>query len=238
MEIDLLHIILIVIVLVCGGFVFTLFKRIRKQEAQLRQFNRSLDAIDMDRLDARLNSHLFKNILNSIQSHAYQTYYTVDKLSSVLDYVLYDAEKKFVSPYEEMNFAKDYIDINKIKLSPLFDLKTKIIFQETEPYLHSKILAPLVCIDLIENAFKHADIQSEDAFISIMIELKNNIFSIAVSNKISPKPALYKSHGGIGSASFESKLKKIYGNRYFLERSAQQGIFNAYLKINLDHEQD
>ncbi len=235
---DFLHIILIVIIVVCAVAIYNLLRKLHKKEVQLRQFNRSLDTLDVDRLEAKLNSHLFKNILNSIQSHAYQTYYTIDKLSGVLDYVLYDAEKKFVTPYEEMSFAKDYIDINKIKLSPLFELKTKIIYQDTEPYLHSKILIPLVCIDLIENAFKHADIQSEDAFISITIELKNNFFSISVSNKISPKPPLYKSHGGIGSAGFESKLKKIYGDRYSLERNSQQGVFNAYLKINLEHEQN
>lgn len=230
---DIFHILLAVALLISMICIYVLKNRAGKKKTQLTQPERSWDYTDNDRLDAKLNSHLFKNILNSIQSHAYQTYYTIDKLSGVLDYVLYDAEKKFVSPFEEIEFVRNYIDINKIKLSPLFELKTKISYQDTEPYLHAKVLTPLVCIDLIENAFKHADIQSEDAFITILIELNNDQFLVSVSNKISEKPPLYKSHGGIGSAGFESKLKNIYGERFDIDRYTQDGVFYALLKIKL-----
>ncbi|WP_449398940.1 histidine kinase [Chryseobacterium wanjuense] len=67
-----------------------------------------------------MNPHLFKNILNSVQSHAYQTYMSLDKLANVLDYILYESNNKFVSPKEELNFALSLIEINKIKVNPLF----------------------------------------------------------------------------------------------------------------------
>ncbi|WP_264432732.1 histidine kinase [Flavobacterium agricola] len=196
-------------------------------------FQQSQHNNELTFVENKLNPHLFKNILNSIQSHAYQSYYTIDKLANVLDYVLYETNNQFVTPYHEMEFAKNFIEINKIKLSPLFDLKSKFKFDENDALLHQKVLAPLICIDLIENAFKHADIQSEHSFISIQMELSHGFFILTVSNKISQKPPLLKPHSGIGGQSLETRLQHLYFNKFKLERVVQDEIFNAYLKIDL-----
>jgi len=98
----------------------------RLLESKYQDMEGRYNQIELENLDSRLNPHLFKNILNSIQSHAYQTYFALDKLSNVLDYILYDSRKKFVTPKQEVEFALNLIEINKIKLSPLFELKVKL----------------------------------------------------------------------------------------------------------------
>jgi len=189
--------------------------------------------LQLQTLEARLNPHLFKNILNSIQSHAYQTYFAMDKLSNVLDYILYESQNRFVSPKEEIEFALNLIEINKIKLSPLFSINVKKKIDEMDALYEQKILAPLISIDLIENAFKHADLQSTDAFISIIIEFKDGMFSITVTNKISPKSAFLKDHSGIGAATLEQRLKILYKSCFELKRYTEEDIYVAQLKINL-----
>ncbi|MFP5438725.1 MAG: sensor histidine kinase [Bacteroidia bacterium] len=191
------------------------------------------NTLHLQTLESRLNPHLFKNILNSIQSHAYQTYFAMDKLSNVLDYILYESQNRFVSPREEIDFALNLIEINKIKLSPLFSISVKKKIDEMDELYEDKILAPLISIDLIENAFKHADLQSPDAFISIMIEFKDNTFSLTVQNKISPKSAFLKEHSGIGANTLEQRLKILYNNCYKLDRYTEEDIYVAQLKINL-----
>lgn len=195
---------------------------------------RKYEKIELENIDMRLNPHLFKNILNSIQSHAYQSYYTIEKLSNVLDYVLYKTPKQLVTLRDEINFIKNLIEINKIKLSPLFDLRVKISIDERDVFLERKVIAPLVTVDLIENAFKHADIQSEDAFISIAIRLKDGFFTLAVSNKISTKSPLKKQRGGIGVNSLEKRLKHLYQDRYKLNRVVDDHIYAVSLKIKLE----
>lgn len=192
-----------------------------------------LNSFELRNIDSRLNPHLFKNILNSIQSHAFQTYYAIDKLSNVLDYFLYESRKNYVSPKDEIEFAKNLIEINKIKLSPLFELNLKFKIDETDPVYTRDVLAPLISIDLIENAFKHADLQSGDAFISIVIELKNSVFSLIVSNKISNQEFLKKSNSGIGTQTLESRLNIFYKDRYKLERKVENTVYIAQLKLNL-----
>lgn len=202
-------------------------------ESRVQQIESQFNSLQLETLEARLNPHLFKNILNSIQSHAYQTYFALDKLGNVLDYILYESRKKFVTPEEEIAFAQSLIEINKIKISPLFELKVKVRVDEKAPLYKQQILAPLISIDLIENAFKHADIQSPNAFISIVFECNDGHFQLTVSNKISPKKLLEKEKSGIGFKTLEQRLRIIYHNHYVLEKFIEEDVHIAYLKINL-----
>lgn len=208
--------------------------KVRRQlESRFVEMENRVNTLQLQTLEARLNPHLFKNILNSIQSHAYQTYFAMDKLSNVLDYILYESQNRFVSPGEEIDFALNLIEINKIKLSPLFSINIKKKTDELDALYHEKIMAPLISIDLIENAFKHADLQSSDAFITVVIEFKDGTFTLTVSNKISDKAAFHKEHGGIGAVTLEQRLRIIYGNAFRLERYTEENIYIAKLKIDL-----
>ncbi len=202
-------------------------------EQKFRQLETKVNHLQLETLESRLNPHLFKNVLNSIQSHAYQTYFTLDKLANVLDYILYESRNKLVTPKEEVEFALNLIEINKIKVSPLFELKVKTKIHDNEPLYEQPILAPLISIDLIENAFKHADTQSADAFISVIFEFKNNHFYLTVSNKMSKRPSLRKEKSGIGTETLEKRLRIIYKNHFRLERFTEEDVYIAHLKIDL-----
>jgi len=204
-------------------FLDTKFKEI---ESEFNQFQ-------FENIESRLNPHLLKNILNSVQSHAYQTYFALDKLSNVLDYMLYDSRKKFVTPKQEVEFALNLIEINKIKLSPLFELKVKLKINENEPLYHQNLLAPFISTDLIENAFKHADLQSSGAFISVIFEFNDNTFSLTVANKISAKPSMRKENSGFGTEALEQRLKIIYNDHFKFDRFTEDNVYIAHLKIDL-----
>ena len=205
----------------------------RNLESKYKEMETKFDELQLENLDSRLNPHLFKNILNSVQSHAYQTYFALDKLSNVLDYILYDSRKKFVTPKQEVEFALNLIEINKIKLSPLFELKIKLKVNENEPLYHQHLLAPFISTDLIENAFKHADLQSPGAFISIVFEFNNNTFGLTVANKISAKQPIRKEKGGFGTEALEKRLKIIYSDHFKFDRFTEDNVYIAHLKIDL-----
>lgn len=213
------------------------FKATKKKHQEMEQkfssLENKLNNLHLDTLEARINPHLFKNILNSIQSHAYQTYFAMDKLANVLDYILYESRKKYVTPKEEVEFALHLIEINKIKVSPLFDLKIRTKINEDEDLYNQELLAPLITIDLIENAFKHADLQKEDAFIDVVFEFKDNKFSLTVSNRISSKLIMKKEKSGIGSPTMEQRLNIIYKDNFILKRYIEEDVYIAHLKIDL-----
>jgi len=232
----LLFVILSLFMIIIAWLMVRLYRaeRVKKElETRFIELETKTNTLQLQTLEAKLNPHLFKNILNSMQSHAYQTYYAMDKLSNVLDFILYESQNRFVSPKEEIDFALNLIEINKIKISPLFSFSIKKKIDEQDALYEEKVLAPLISIDLIENAFKHADLQSPDAFIAIIMEFRDSVLSLTVSNKISHKSAFLKEHSGIGTATLEQRLKIIYSSCFKLERYVEDDIYTAKLKINL-----
>ncbi len=218
-------------------YLFVENRKIKRKNARLSGTNKMiqqrLNEVQLEQIGTKLNPHLFKNILNSVQSHAYHTYMSLDKLANVLDYILYESNNKFVSPKEELNFALSLIEINKIKINPLFDFRIKSRINKSDEMYEEKVFAPLLSVDLIENAFKHTDFLAEDSFIAIHLELEDRIFTMKVSNKASLKNVLEKENSGFGSQSLDQRLKMIYSDFYTLQKTSKNGIFTAELTINL-----
>ena len=146
-----LTVILLLLVVLCY-LVYQLIqsgKAREKAEEKFRFLEMKVNNLQLETLESKLNPHLFKNILNSIQSHAYQTYFALDKLAIVPDYILYESQKKFVSPKEKIEFALNLIEINKIKVSPIFALKMKTKISAGEMLYEQRLLAPLISKDLM-----------------------------------------------------------------------------------------
>jgi len=239
MDIRSVSVCLIIILVITGLVIFILFSYVGKLKTRLGEQSETIKKLQeqqrdkLELVESSLNPHLFKNILNSIQSHAYQTYFALDKLANVLDYILYDSRKGFVTPKEEVTFLQNLIEINKIKVSPLFDLQVKTKLSDHDEFYLQALMAPLITIDLIENAFKHADIQSSESFIKIVIELQDGTFSLTVVNKVSEKPPLPKQKSGIGTKTLDQRLQLIYGAHASIERVQKDDQYIAQLKIRL-----
>ena len=202
--------------------------------SEVKSLKKKLGAVQLDYVETKLNPHLFKNILNSVQSHAYQTYISLNKLSGVLDYVLYESSQRFVTPQQEIGFTMNLIEINKIKINPLFDFRVKSTIDENDPIFETKVLAPLITVDLIENAFKHTDFLVDNSFILIFISFQKGVLEVKVQNTTSEKEPLEKDHGGFGAQSLDQRLKMIYKNKFSLRKNLQNQIYTAHLKINLN----
>lgn len=212
-------------------------RELTKQHADLSERNQELNAMmhssELKALRYKLNPHLFKNALNSIQSHAYQTYYSMDKLSGVLDYILYDSDQPLVSLQEEMDFAANFIEINRLKLSPLFDLRVRNAIEKSSADWSDLKIMPLVTVDLIENAFKHTDFQKTESFISISFQLEKGWFQLEVSNRVSEKPPLRKKNSGLGLKNLEERLNIAYPDRHKLLVVSEGSVFRTQLKLQL-----
>ncbi len=234
---------LLLILLLLGALISWLMiknRNLRREitalETDKKKLQNRLNNVRLDYIETKLSPHLFKNILNSVQSHAYQTYNSLDKLSGVLDYILYESSEKFVTPKSEFDFTVNLIEINKIKMNPLFNFRIKSqIDQEDETY-NEKVLAPLITVDFVENAFKHTDFLADDSFIYVFMALKNKILEVKVENRISQKSPLAKKNSGFGGESLEQRLKMLYKKNFEIRKEINDNIHTAYLKINLNEK--
>jgi LytS/YehU family sensor histidine kinase len=224
---------------ICGLIIYKSYYHKRKLvqlneilQKENKEFLNRIHSLELENSKFRLNPHLFKNTLNSIQSYAFRTYQVLEKLGGVLDYILYDSNVSYISIKEELEFAQNFIELNKIKLSPIFDIRVRMIVNEANPFYNEALIAPLISAYFIENAFKHGDFQRKDAFISIMFELKEDEFDLTVSNTINKSP-MFSSKGGIGKENMKKRLEILYGNSCRLNYSVENDIHTAHLKIKL-----
>lgn len=228
-------IIVILSVVACGALwlMYRKIQQLTKKNKELteQKENGLKSELHLDIAPYKLDPHLLKNALNAIQSHAYHSYRALDKLSNVLDYILYESDDQFVKLKDEISFAQNLIEINRLKVSPLFDLHMRV---KIAPEAGNLMIAPFITINPIENAFKHADVQSENSFISIVAEVVENSFFLSVSNKIQPNTK-YKNmeYGGIGNKTFKDRLDKLYGNNYTLVTEQKEQVYHVKLEIEL-----
>ncbi len=74
---------------------------------------------------------------------------------------------------------------------------------------------PLITVDLIENAFKHADLQTTDTFISIVYEVKGRHFRSRFPTKSTKSPRSKRPTAVSGKKILKSEMDILYGNRAY-----------------------
>lgn len=241
------HIIIILCIslaLTSWFFYFKLRKQHTRKEADLAAALKELKAyksrsyqVELGSRDFSLNPHLFKNTLNAVQSYAFKTHLALDRLGGVLDYILYDSKTSFISLDEELNFILDFIELNKFRLNPLFEFNTSIQVDKSDHLYRKKLIIPLVTVDFIENSFRHGDLNSQEGFISVMLQLKEGVFTYAVTNRINPNPVSSTVKGGLGQKNLRERLELMYHQEFELTYHQDRQLYKSVLKLNL-HEID
>lgn len=224
-----------VILLVMLVLITQMYRRIGRLKGQIKPSTAG-GAVDEtaylndEAIRYKLDPHLLKNALNAIQSHAYQSYNALEKLSNVLDFMLYESDQKWVKLKDEVSFARNLIEINRLKISPLFDLHVRI---RVPSNVENLLVPPFISINPIENAFKHTDYQHDDSFISVVYEVREDRLVLLVSNKMASYTPGQPQTGGVGNKAFQSRLHSIYKENYRLEVEQKEEIYHVRLEIKL-----
>lgn len=192
-----------------------------------------LEKKKIENLRFALNPHAFKNTLGAIEHNAKKTLQSVENLSGIFDYMLYDAKSQFVPLSQELQFASDYLGLNKVRIKPVVNVTSKPFQNESlKQWGKNKLIAPLILAHFIENAIKHGDLESDDSFIKIQIDIINeNEIIYSVRNKISKGSGSQK--GGIGNATFKDRLELLYKDNYECDYQIEGNVHSANLKLAL-----
>jgi len=232
-------IVAIIVLLILIFLIFNLYQKNKELaeglESALGKVNvlqEELEQKKIENLRFALNPHSFRNTLNTIEHLAKNTYQSVHSLSGIFDYMLYDATHQFVPLEQEIKFAKEYHELYRLRLKPTVNVKFDVDEKITPSIEEEMVIAPLIFAHFIENAFKHGQLEGDDAFISIKLELlekKELVYS--VRNRIASKGNGDK--GGLGKSTFEERLELLYKEKHQLEYVEADNIFTANLKLTL-----
>ena len=200
-------------------------------ETMRRDLEQSRVEAELQNLKSQLNPHFLFNTLNNIYCliafSPDRAQGVVHDLSRLLRYVLYDSNQKFVPLGKELDFIRNYVELMRIRLPEHVSLDLQISGQENE----GGMIAPLLFISLIENAFKHGVSNNLPSFIRICITYDKTEVHCRIANSYFPKNGQDKSGSGIGLVNLEKRLELIYPESYSFRHGQDGDTYIADLQI-------
>lgn len=196
-----------------------------------------LEKVKVDQLETELkflksqyHPHFLFNALNTIyfqvDERNKEAKQSIEQLSDLLRYQLYDIEKE-VTMEHEINYLRSYIAFQQLRMSERLVLDLYF-----DPELKEQKIHPLLFQPLIENAFKYV---RGDYRIKLEMKLNGNQIQSEIRNSISHSQTTNnKKDKGIGIENLKRRLDLLYPNKYNLEIKQTESMFVVNLTISID----
>lgn len=133
-------------------------------------------------LKVQIHPHFLFNTLNSLYSLTLKKSdnapEVVLKLSSLMDYMLYDANAAVVPLEKELDYIKNYIALERIRYGERVDVS----FIQSGS-VAGKQIAPMILLPFVENAFKHGvSTETKNAWVRIDVKVTDEQLVLLVEN--------------------------------------------------------
>jgi two-component system, LytTR family, sensor histidine kinase AlgZ len=186
---------------------------------------------ELQLLKAQVHPHFLFNTLKNIYSFAMngspQTSGLILKLSSLLSYMLYDCKTEEVRLEKEIEIMKNYIDLEKERYNNRVEVSWRI-----EGEVNDKLIAPLLLLPFLENAFKHGVTeQIEKPWLGVDLSVKNGMLRCKIANS---KSELISMNGiGAGIENVKKRLAFLYPGTHELKINDEGDFFVVSMHIQL-----
>jgi two-component system, LytTR family, sensor kinase len=202
-----------------------------KDDKKLQELKAANKEAELSLLKSQVHPHFIFNTLNNIyalsKKGASNTSEMIYRLSGLLEYMLYDSNKEWISLEKEISYIKNYIEIEKIRYGNRLDVSFDL-------YSLSKGLSipPLVILAFVENSFKHGlSRQTGSCWLKIVIEYSAPYLTIKVENSksedITPSPG----SGGLGLENVRKRLDILLQENYELKQFDGNDSYLVILKM-------
>lgn len=239
-EINILAAVMAVAYIPSGLFFILLSSLIKtswfwnQSQSRLRELENEHIKAELEGLKSQINPHFLFNSLNAIYAligmDGDKAQEATHALSNLLRYVLNEKNEEMVPLDDELKFTQDYIDLMSLRFSSdKLSLKVEMPADGTEGYM----VAPMLFMTLIENAFKHGISNVDPSFILILIHIAEGKIQATVSNSLFPKKENDPRSGGIGLDNLRRRLELIYGGEARMDVTQEDGAYTAKLVLPL-----
>lgn len=216
---------------------FSAFKLTRdyvKKEDQFLEMEKFHLEDELKFLKGQINPHFLFNTLNSLYAFALEKSSRVPdyilKLSQILRYMLYECNEKFVPLEKELNYLKNYVDLQKIRM----ENRGQIKFQ-TQGDVNGYSIAPFLLINFVENCFKHSmEGDLKEIFVRIKVKMEDDELYFLTENNTNEYQDGPNDKQGIGLINSRKRLEILYPKHHSLEIDEGGRVFKTELKLKLD----
>lgn len=219
-------------ILYASPTAFLLLLRFYRNQRKYLKLNEQKKVAELSALKNQLNPHFLFNTLNNLYALAIaksdKTPEVIERLSDMLDYMLYRCNDTYVSLKKEIGLIENYLALEKVRygkrVAVTFDHQ---ISKEVQ-------IAPLLLLTFVENAFKHGVRQElEQAKITISIRLVTDMIVFNIDNTIPVGGELYepKIKEPLGIKNVQQQLTLLYPNAHELSIDASKKGYSVCLKL-------
>jgi two-component system, LytTR family, sensor histidine kinase LytS len=190
-------------------------------------------------LKEQLSPHFLLNTMNNLYGLAVaksdQLPGLMLRLSDLLRYSLYDTKTDRVALKDEINYLKDYIELQKIRLNANTQLEVQ--FPQTVEVNYS--IAPLILVVFVENTFKHLNQgkKSSQKYIKIRLDIEDHCMVFSTENTYNesflPISNDMKTNDGIGLKNTLRRIELLYGKDSLPIIDADGDVYRVKFKILL-----
>ena len=182
-------------------------------------------------LKGQINPHFLLNMLNNVvalnRTNPKEVEPVLIKLSELMHYSLYLSDQLEVEIKEEAEYIKNYIELQKIRLSEDVKLDYNI---DIEGVGHYRIV-PLILLPFIENAFKHGIGFVKNPFVSVTVLMLEGELILKVKNSLSKNAKGDVTKGGVGLSNVKRRLELAYPNHHSLDIKVSENEYFVELKV-------
>ncbi len=175
---------------------------------------------ELNFLKTQINPHFLFNTLNNLYAltlkKSDKAPEIVVQLSEMMRYMLYECNEPRVPLEKEVNYIKNYLDLEKLRQGE----DARISFQ-----IHGEItnqeIAPLLFIPFLENSFKHGLTNTiHEGYVNILLDVEEDKVRFEIENSkpetLPTEIHMKKKSGGIGLVNVRRRLNLLYPDQYEL----------------------
>ena len=211
---------------------FSFYEKFIVEKLEKEQAEKETTMAELRFLKAQINPHFVFNTLNNIHflvdENNKKARYLVQEFCDLLRFQLYETANEKVSLAHEVKYLQNYINIQKVRKEDGFRVEFNI-HGDAEGFI-----APMMCVILLENAFKYSGSSDKDYILTDLWITSGNVLTFKIVNSIDrrvkrPEPG----EGGLGLANLGKRLDLIYGDDASLKTFRDGDVYTAELKLKL-----
>lgn len=209
----------------------TVVYRLIDSQKKLAEISEERTKAELQFLKSQINPHFFFNTLNNLFGLALaksdKTAEVVMKLSELMSYMLYETRRQYVTLTKEINYIKNYIELEEVRFGGRFTCDLNIT---GDTQLN---IPPMLLLPFVENAFKHGvHTSSEGAWIKVVLEVDEHQLNFKVENSIGDREEGKK--GGLGIANVKRRLALLFPEKHKLKIEDQDNQYYISLTVDLE----
>jgi two-component system sensor histidine kinase AlgZ len=192
---------------------------------------------ELSALKAQVHPHFLFNTLNNLYAlslnQSPKSPQLILGLSDILRYMLYECNANEVLLEKEIFMMQQYVKLEKLRYEDRIDINFTITGD-----LKNKLIAPLLILPFIENAFKHGTSEKTgQVWINIDVSITGNHFKLKVANnnpERQPDEDQLAGRGHIGLKNVMKRLDLLYPATSKLKIMNEDETFLIVLDMDLN----